>query len=101
MRTINTPERLIGAYGPDWTRGVISDHERIAVEMGLPVRVSASGKRRYVVIDHRAEPVLCSEVVEILTEDGPIDGRCGIPVEGDAYACPGHEAIIAHYRREA
>lgn len=41
---------------------------------------------------------LCPEIVPILTEDGPTDGRCLAPVVPDGYACAGHTEAIESWR---
>jgi hypothetical protein len=79
----------VAFYGPasrSW--GIASEHLGAA---GLEAHVIADG-RLIVAIDGKIIPVLCSEVIPVSTEDGPADGRCGIALRGDVYACPGHTA---------
>jgi hypothetical protein len=40
----------------------------------------------------------CPELVAIMTEDGPSDGRCLAPIEAGGYACPAHTAQIEEWR---
>lgn len=41
---------------------------------------------------------VCPEIVPVVTEDGPSDGRCLAPVVADGYACEGHTAEIESWR---
>lgn len=41
---------------------------------------------------------LCPEIVPIVTEDGPSDGRCLAPIVPGGYACPGHTEAIESWR---
>lgn len=96
MRVITerTVAAWTGHYGPDWRRGVVSDHlHLVVVEGGATVHTSASGRRTYVTHDGVTEPVLCSELVEVPTEDGPIEGRCGRYVV-NGVTCEGHAWLI-------
>jgi hypothetical protein len=79
---------IVGSYGPEWTQGVLAEHCHSA-----HVHRLASGNR-VVILDNLTYPILCGEIVEIPTEDGLIDGRCGARVEGDNFACPSHQAQI-------
>lgn len=94
---------VTGAYGQDWSQGVLAEH--VGLVGNALRRVSASG-RLYVYEFSAgrmasAVPVLCGELVEIWTEDGRIDGRCGGSVYGmDGFACPGHSAQIEEWRSE-
>lgn len=78
-----------GMYGPTWRQGILSDHVHLAIEGGATERRSASGRRFYVTQDGRTEPVLCSELVEVWTEDGCTGGRCG-RYATDGVTCDGH-----------
>lgn len=83
-----------GMYGPHWTQGVLSEHvtEPTLTHDGT-VFVFAEGA---------LWPVLCSELVEIHTEDGTIVGRCGTPVDAsDGFACAHHFRVIERARIEA
>jgi hypothetical protein len=66
--------------------GIIGEHLHAA---GLESHVIADG-RQIVAIDGKIVEVLCSELIRVRTEDGDRDGRCGTPLRGDAWACPGH-----------
>ncbi len=93
----NTPDpyRYLGTYGPKYREGVLSDHLCWAQQAGATTRLTASGRHRVVFPDGSTAQVLCSEIVRIPTEDGPIDGRCGSPVaagEGH-YCCDAHSWV--------
>lgn len=83
---------VIGSYGHAWRVGVVSDHVAWAERVGA--RIVRGALATWVVDDEasgRAYPVLCGDIVEIDTEDGPIDGRCGLlAVDQDELACEGH-----------
>lgn len=87
------PWEIVGMYGPDFTRGVLSEHIGLADRYGVEIRELASG-RQVAVVDGYAVPIVCSEVIWIRTEDGKIDGRCGQPVaRGDHFCCEGHDYV--------
>lgn len=77
-----TIDNFTGAYGQDWTTGILAEHVHLAEAAGVEIDV----------------PILCGEIVEIWTEDGRMSGRCGTPVEPDGFACPGHTAEINAWR---
>lgn len=85
----------VGCYGQTWRQGVLSDHLHQAEQAGAKVRLLASGTHVVVLPGGVVEPVLCSEIVEVWTEDGVIDGRCGIPVMRGAghFCCEGHQWV--------
>lgn len=98
----------------DYRRGVASDHVRAAAELEGVVVVTGT-LCQYVVdeaADGAAYPVLCSELVEVSTEDGPSDGRCGfLATDQEMGSCAGHaeerrewtamsEAEKAHWERQ-
>ena len=96
--TKTTAYRFIAHYGPDWRLGVLTEHLQLVHAAGVHVRRSASGRRTYVVAeDGCCFPVVCSELVEVLTEDGRMSGRCGVPVEGEAWACEGHQIEMENW----
>ncbi len=65
------------------------------------LRVLASGTV-VALVDGRVARVLCSEIVMVATEDGPMDGRCKGPVEmGDILACRGHASQIRGWRAQS
>ena len=93
----------IGTYGPDFDRqGVATDHVHDALDAGYVVRVAATG-RTYLApaTGGTAVPVVCGELIQVFTEDGPMSGRCGLPVLNDDCACPGHAAQIAAWRSQS
>lgn len=95
LTTASTLEDFTGAYGRDWAPGVLSDHQALAEAAGLVVRVTASGGRWITGPDGgRAERIVCSEIIMVATEDGPMTGRCGLPVVGADGFCPGHQPDI-------
>jgi hypothetical protein len=40
----------------------------------------------------------CPEIVPVLTEDGPSDGRCLAPIVPGGFACPPHTEAIESWR---
>lgn len=98
--TYNAVEAAAGAYGPTWRRGVATDHLYLVIDAGAVVHISPSG-RTYVQEGRECLPVLCGEVIEIATEDGPMSGRCGEYVYDNDLACPGHAAQIWAWRGES
>ena len=96
MTRTPTPEAFIGNYGRAWRTGVISDHLVSFVDCGGLARTCATGRLYAVMPDGYAYPILCSEIIEIPTEDGPVTGRCGLPVANDREicACDGHAQEI-------
>lgn len=77
-----TIDDFTGAYGQDWTTGILAEHVHLAEQAGVEIDV----------------PILCGEIVEIWTEDGRIHGRCGTEVEPGGFACPGHTDEINAWR---
>lgn len=91
MSEHRTPEDFVGNYGPDWRRGVLTDHEAAFEAAGGRIRTLASGRRQVAVApDGSTVPVVCGDIVEISTEDGPMSGRCGEDAVPGRYACEGH-----------
>jgi hypothetical protein len=102
------------APGRDHRQGVCSDHMRTALE--LPGTRLVEGVLAAYVVDDAAGgvayPVTCGDLIEIRTEDGLSDGRCGLlATDREAYQCEGHaaerraymaltEAERAHLERE-
>lgn len=82
----------VGVYGPDWKQGVLSEHLYLAGWVGIREHITASGRHIAILPDGETWPVVCSELIEIHTEDGPIVGRCGAPVTHgpDHFCCDGH-----------
>lgn len=86
-------------YGIAYRAGLLSDHVEAFVAAGGVVRAAASGSGRTWAVrswDRLAIPVVCSEIIPVMTEDGPSDGRCGLDalVEG---CCKGHAAERQDY----
>lgn len=69
-------DQFIGSYGQGWKVGLISEHVPAFLAAGGTVRQASRGGH-WAVVDGRAYRVLCSELVQVETEDGPISGRCG------------------------
>lgn len=94
--TLSPLAQLTSGYGQNWRPGILTEHLMQVEASGLAVRVAASGANW--VHDPRttepAVPLVCSELVKVWTEDGPISGRCGAQVYGDAGACVGHTYAI-------
>jgi hypothetical protein len=82
---------LTAGYGQDWTQGVISEHLGEARSAGLTITTSPDGAMTVSADDGTTFPVLCSELIMVATEDGPISGRCGRPVIGNGYGCTAHD----------
>lgn len=99
MRNLDTttaPEMFLAGYGPRWTTGLLSEHLDLFVQAGGEFRPGAS-RLGWAVVDRKAYPVVCSEIVRIDTEDGPMSGRCGAPAEADHGRCDSHAALVAAY----
>lgn len=95
-------ERFIGMYGQDWRAGLLSEHVDAFIEAGGEVREAASGTgKAWAVIGGKAYPVVCAEIVEVATEDGPMSGRCGHPATAEFGACETHAAVIAQWARQS
>jgi hypothetical protein len=86
---VTKAEQFIGAYGQSYRAGVLIDHTDRFVEAGGTIRVGRHAVWA-LVPKMAAIPVVCGEIVEIATEDGPISGRCGCNVAKDLGACAGH-----------
>lgn len=101
VERVATIDDFIGSYGPEWVTGILSEHLGPAEEAGMVVHRSISG-RNWVTGPNGgpAYPLLCSEARMIDTEDGPITGRCGMPVMGSDFACLGHQEEIDGWRQE-
>lgn len=96
-------ENHVGHYGPGVSRydaegehyitfervGVVVDHVESFVQAGGSVRPTRSGGLWAVLPDGRAYKVLCGEIIPVATEDGPSDGRCGLPVVAATGRCRG------------
>lgn len=93
------PEGLVSNYGDGWRfTGVLTEHlYRVAPGR---VRNFASGRQVVVADSGHAYFTCCSELIEISTEDGPMSGRCGGPVFGGDWACPGHQQQINGWRSQ-
>jgi hypothetical protein len=93
---IPTPDDYCGAYGPDRRHGILSEHVYVADALGLVAdrHPLPDGGTRIVFTTGEHALELCSELVELVTEDGPTIGRCGQPAT-DGPFCPPHAAIAA------
>lgn len=103
MRSIETftPEQFIGSYGSDWKWGVLFDHLEAFDAAGGEVRGASSGTGRvWAIVDRRAYPVVCGELIRVDTEDGPISGRCGLPIEVGP-SCEAHAELIAQWQAQS
>lgn len=94
MRNSDNIADLAGLYGRDWKLGILLEHVDHLVGAGTVfLRYDAEGfaslRQGDTVI-----PVACGDIIEIPTEDGPISGRCGLPVHRDVVrtygSCPWH-----------
>lgn len=91
-------DRFVGAYGttPRW--GILSEHMETFTRAGgvhLPSPTDLAG---WLLVpadaadgDTIAYPVVCSELVEVWTEDGRASGRCGHPALEATGTCPAHD----------
>lgn len=79
---------LTGYYGQEWKRGILLDHLHLAKEHGLRVTTVAAGTTWISEGTRVAVPLVCGELIWIDTEDGRIDGRCGLRL--NHFACPRH-----------
>jgi hypothetical protein len=75
--TSTKPSEIVGSYGQHWREGVLSEHLSVFLKAGGTFRPAQTFEGWAVAEDGRAYPVLCSELVEVQTEDGPMTGRCG------------------------
>jgi hypothetical protein len=96
LRQANSAYDLTGCYGQGWRQGLLSDHVGLALDLGFRV-VTLSHTRRLVCEDGLTFPVVCSEIVMVDTEDGPIDGRCGLVADLDGF-CEPHAAQVSEWR---
>lgn len=97
---MRTATDYVGSYGPTWRTGVLSEHLSAFTAAGGGLRAAASGSGLlWAVPAARAAvvPVVCSEIVEIPTEDGPVSGRCGADATADGM-CPAHAEQMAGWR---
>lgn len=92
------PERFVGAYGQTWRAGVLSEHLDLFVRAGGVHRPSRHEGAGWAVIDGKAVPIVCSEVVAVATEDGMVSGRCGANALAETGACETHSEVLAHWR---
>lgn len=100
LTTTSPPEDFLGGYGQDWRQGVLSEQLELYLAAGGVVRPAASGSgASWAVVDGVAYPVVCSEVVEVWTEDGRQSGRCGRPAV-ELGSCEGHAAQQYAWRQE-
>lgn len=104
MRTFTATtdlELMLGAYGPTYANhGLLSEHTDAFTAAGGTIGESITGRAWAVLPDGRALPVVCSEIIRVETEDGPVSGRCGAPAEKDG-ACEYHADIIAAWRAQS
>lgn len=107
--TTTNPHDYVHGYGRNWTPGLLVDHVTAFEAAGGTIRTPAHGLCEYAVCpDGSTVKVVCGDIIEIRTEDGPTTGRCGLPVRAGASACAGHQRIIdmtddefARYERSA
>lgn len=94
MTTRTDINDIAGLYGRAWKLGILLEHIGHLIGTGtLFLRYDAEGfasiRQGDTVI-----PVACGDIIEIPTEDGPITGRCGLPVHRDVVktygSCEGH-----------
>lgn len=101
LDTTTAPERFIGSYGTDWKNGLLSEHLDMFARAGGVVRGAASGSgAAWAVVDGVAYPVVCSEIISVPTEDGPVSGRCG-HVAVRLGACADHAEVIEAWQAQS
>lgn len=91
LTTTTAPADFIGAYGQQWRQGLLSEHLDLFVRAGGTHRPSRSLGAGWAVIDGKAIPVVCSEIVRVDTEDGPVSGRCGANALDATSTCDAHD----------
>lgn len=87
------PSDFAGSYGTSWLPGVLAEHVELFVQAGGILRPRRDGGRWAVDETGHAVPVVCGELIQVWTEDGPQSGRCGKPATDDG-ACVEHSAIF-------
>lgn len=99
IRNVRDAETLVSNYGEAYQfTGVLTEH--LALVAPEAIRNFASGRKVVAADSGHAYFVCCSELIEVHTEDGPMSGRCGAPVYGEDWACPGHQAQIDGWRSQ-
>lgn len=88
MKPITSAYDLTGCYGQDWKQGLLVDHVMEAEHNGFRV-VTLTRTRRLVCEDGKTFPVVCGDLIAVRTEDGMIDGRCGLVANLEG-ACDAH-----------
>lgn len=84
------PADFLGMYGPNWRQSLISEHLDLFRRAGGTFR-PGNVALGWAVVDGKAYPVVCSEIVRIDTEDGPVSGRCGTPALARTGTCEAHD----------
>lgn len=87
-----------GNYGqpPRQHHGVITEHVHVIMrnckDVTIDIQRATDGTTvdGYLVQGDDRFQLLCSEVINVYTEDGPVSGRCGHPVFGDRPVCEMH-----------
>ncbi len=85
------PDRFIGSYGQTWRPALISEHLDLFIQAGGTHRPANSTGAGWAVVDGVAYPVVCSEIVRVDTEDGPVSGRCGHNALAATGTCDYHD----------
>lgn len=111
-RTLDA-ESMIGFYGPGvrtfdadgdsgitYRRSLISEHVEAFRDAGGRIHTAASGLRWAIVPGEAAAPVVCSEIIQVETEDGVDTGRCGQNADAEGM-CDVHAADYARYLSDA
>lgn len=91
LTTTTTPADFLGMYGQTWRQGLLSEHLDLFVRAGGTHRPSRSLGAGWAVVDGKAWPVVCSEIVRVDTEDGPVSGRCGANALARTGTCDRHD----------
>lgn len=109
-------DEIVGRFGPGEAQydeesgevfyvgreGLLAEQVDGFIAAGGIVRPAAFGGGRAwaVLSDGRAVPVVCGEIIPVMTEDGPSDGRCGQNALGEGM-CEGHAEEYAQWNRMA
>ena len=88
-----------GEYGIAYRRGLLSEHADAFLAAGGKIEpVGDGGAGRAILSDGSTVPVVCSELIEVLTEDGRESGRCGADAaDAEPGLCESHGAQYRSY----
>ncbi len=96
----DSPEDFLGSYGVDYRTGLLAEHADLFVQAGGKTLTTGSGRTWAFVGTGVATPVVCGDIIQINTEDGPESGRCGLPTLRDG-ACAAHAVQHDDWRAQS